>query len=165
MKPGGVAPEEIALRRTKVLQLRIKGASYSAIAKALGVSVTTVECDLKAEMLPVIQANRELAHANVDFALMQCDDVIKSLASSVAAGDWKAADVVLKALDQRNKLLGLYAPLKIAPTTPEGEALQPQGPDLAALFAGMTDAERETMRGVLERKALPPRVIDVTPEK
>ena len=158
MRPGGVPPEEIALRRQKVLQLRLKGGSYRAIARALGVDHKTVESDLKAEMLPVLESNRELAHANVDFAILQCEEVIRSLQAGVQAGDPKACEAMLKALDQRNKLLGLYAPMKIAPTTPEGEALQPGGgADLAALYAEMTDEERATMRGVLERrtKALP----------
>jgi predicted DNA-binding protein YlxM (UPF0122 family) len=109
-----------AERRQKVLDLRIAGFSLRRIAEQVGVSHTQVSRDIEeglAELAKLEQGKTEVLRQR---ELERLDKMQMSLWQS--RGNPKAAMALLKLVDQRSRLLGLYMPTKIATTDPEGNA-------------------------------------------
>lgn len=104
--------ERIATRRSLALTARAAGASYRQIAEQLQVSVGTAHEDVVAELQVVSEASRQTAAELRDLELSRIDRIIGALDAKVAEGDATACRVVLKASDQRSRILGLYREAK-----------------------------------------------------
>ena len=139
---------EMAKRRSQVAELYIQGWPQARIALQLGVTQPTVGNDLKAiqaqwrvSALRDFDAARELELQKLDRIERESWEAwersqqpaqsgkVRLLASGGETtekslehqtGDPRYLDQVLKCIDARSKLLGLFAPTKIAPVTPDG---------------------------------------------
>ena len=105
-------------RQVRALELRRTGATYVQIATALGV-VKGSAYRLVQEAL--VTTLREPAEAVRALELERLDLLTRKLETRISTGDEKAINTLLKVMDHRARLLGLYAPLTV------------QGPDGAAL--------------------------------
>lgn len=106
--------QEILERRSRVAQFRLGGVrNQRQIAKALGVSVATINRDFKA--LDAEWRERAAADIAVEKAidLDRIDRLIMALWDKAAKeGRWLATDRVIALMQHRAKLLGLEAPAK-----------------------------------------------------
>ena len=118
-------------KQAQALALRVAGASYDQIAQALGYSNRSgawhaiEQALLKTIQEPADQI-RQLEVARLDRWLFNID-------AQIRAGSLEAVSVGLKISARRATLLGLDAPSKHAPTTPDGEHPY-AGEGLAALL-------------------------------
>lgn len=138
-------------RRRKAVELRRAGASYAHIAAQLGLSKSSVhktvcralvalqvDLDDQARLLQAQEADR-------------LDHLQLKLWPRAMGGDVLAIDRVLRLMERRAKLLGLDQPLKIAPTTPTGDAAwDPHAMSPAERAARI--AELEQLRRDAERR-------------
>ena len=102
----------------KALRLRTAGASYSAIGEALGLSKTRAY-DLV--MAGLAEANEKVSEAAMEakaVELARLDAIV--LSHFPNRNQPRSAEILLKASKRRSEILGLDAPAKIAPTTPDG---------------------------------------------
>ena len=102
-------------RQVQALELRRTGATYLQIAHALGVAKGSAY-RLVAEAL--VTTLREPAEAVRALELDRLDLLTRKLEPRVNAGDDRAMNTMLKVMDHRAKLLGLYAPVVVA--SPDG---------------------------------------------
>lgn len=114
--------EEIAQRRSEAYRLRVAGLSLRAIAARLNISHTQARRDVEGafrEWQSIELADRAtlvaLESERLDLARL-------SLAPRVAKGDLGAVDRWIRISESYRRLHGLDAPMKIAPTTPDGSA-------------------------------------------
>lgn len=121
-----------AENRNRALELRKSGASYRQIGEALGISMQ------RAHQLVMDELDR-LAHLRLGNAdelrrleLERLEMGALAIVSQVRKGEIPAVKVWVRISESRRKLLGLDAPVKVAPTDPEGNAL-PLSPDLTRL--------------------------------
>jgi hypothetical protein len=133
----------------KALGLRTGGASYSSIGDVLGISKTRAY-ELVMEGLEQIEKQtHETAEKVRGLELGRLDGII--LSHWQTRGNWKSAEVIIRAGERRAKLLGLDAPQKVAETDPNGAALLP------ALNLGLlTDAELKEMERMYEKAGAVP---------
>lgn len=110
--------------RIRALELRKSGASYRQIGEAIGISMQ------RAHQLVMDELDRlaQLRLGNVDelrrLELERLEMASIPVVAKLKKGDLKAAMVWIKLSESRRKLLGLDAPLKIAPTDPDGAPLK-----------------------------------------
>jgi transcriptional regulator len=98
-------------KQAKALVLRKAGASYAAIAEALGYG--GVSGAFKAVSSALKKTLREPADELRTLELARLDDMLKAIAGHVAAGNLTAIDRALKIQQRRAALLGLDMPTKI----------------------------------------------------
>jgi DNA-binding CsgD family transcriptional regulator len=104
---------DIALRRAKVLELRLAGASERSIARELGISNGTAHNDLAAV------ADEFRAHARQDIEaakgkqLLRYERLLAAQWANAIGGDREATGQVLAIMAGIAKTLGLDAPLKV----------------------------------------------------
>lgn len=139
---------EVARRRRVVSELYIQGHSQMAIAEQVGVSQPTVSTDLKTiqqqwreSAIRDLDSLREKELRKLDAVELEawkawqrsqkpaqeatvCTDgstqkTVKKVAEQT--GDPRFLDQISKCIASRRALLGLDAPTKIAPTSPDGE--------------------------------------------
>lgn len=119
----------IAERRLQVWNLKRAGASFATIAKQLGCDQRTAWEDY----WRTIDELNELRHEGADeFRHMErerLESLWLALQPKVRAGDAYAIGEARKVSESLRKLYGVDAPLKVAPTTPDGHEL----------FAGVDD--------------------------
>ena len=107
-------------RRRDSVSMRLSGMTYSEIAEALGVTKSTVFKHVKAYFAEVQAETKEEGEQLREMEAERLDKLQAALWELAKAGDTSAIDRVLKIMKQRAELLGLEAPKKIAPTTPDG---------------------------------------------
>lgn len=98
-------------RETKVLQLRIAGASFDQIAKTIGYADRAGAH--KAYQRAMSRVYAEPAAELREIAAARLDAMLTAVWRQAAAGDLKAVDCVLRIETRRAKLLGLDAPQQI----------------------------------------------------
>jgi hypothetical protein len=115
------------LQRGYAVQLRLAGATYTQISQQLGVS-RSYAFYLVATALDRTKTRTEETAAQLrELDLSRLDAMLWGIWKTALAGNLLAIDRVLKILERRAKLLGLDAPTKLAPTTPDGQgAWQPE---------------------------------------
>lgn len=144
MKPRDPGDDErIAARRAQAITLRKAGATYRAIAATLTVDVRTAYEDVQAELMQLRELTEQEARDYRNLELERIDGLLLSLSSLITrpqgmpASLWKAdayaVDVARKLSESRRKLLGLDAPTKVAPVTPDGEKPYEGAIDLSKL--------------------------------
>lgn len=102
----------LALRRRNAVELRITGATYDEIAQALGYSDRgQANRDVHRALKEI---TKEPAEQLRDLELARLDKLQKgSWVAAISGNDPKAAQVVIKVMGMRHKLLGLEAPRKV----------------------------------------------------
>jgi len=98
------------------------GFTFRAIANKVGIQVSAVHRH-------VTKASEELKELNVEAAknyhaiqLERYENLFLKLQTQVGKGEVAAIGQATRVLDSINRLMGLDAPQKIAPTTPDGKA-------------------------------------------
>lgn len=121
----------IAVRRQAVLEARLAGKTLRAIAGELGISKTQAGRDIQnvlAELDDDITAQatvlRNLEHARLE-------RLLSAVWPKAIAGDIRANDRAHKVIEAQCRLHGLFAPVKVAQTLPDGS---PAGCGLHALL-------------------------------
>lgn len=109
------------------IQLRLAGLDFTQIAEKVGVSPATVSSDIrKALDAAILNAGMDLRAVQ----LQRYETLINVLWPMVRNGNMTAMQRVVSVMEAENKLMGVDAPTKIAPTNPEGdkayEALSPE---------------------------------------
>jgi hypothetical protein len=103
---------QAAQRRKSAVELRVAGRTYVQIAAELGVSKQRAY-QAVAEAVAEVNANcRESAEELRRVECERLDALQIAFWDKAAAGDVKAADVVLKVMNRRARLLGLDAPTR-----------------------------------------------------
>lgn len=123
-KKKAVEQTTIPLRENQALELRKQGLSYRAIANRLGVSHQQAYVDVQGELKALAVLNQDSADELRQLELERLDRIIDGLDHWVQAGNAQAAMAILKAMDTRAKLLGLYAPEQHKILTWEDRAIQ-----------------------------------------
>jgi hypothetical protein len=119
----------------QVVQLRKAGISMERVAEQVGISKTQVH---RLEQLALAQYNTNSEEETNRWRSLQvarCESLIQGQWSKAIAGNVGASQQVLKAMEFQAKLLGLNAPVKVAPTNPDGTEEWSGGGGLAALLA------------------------------
>ena len=101
--------DAIEIRRTQTSMMLLSGATQTEIAKALKVSVGTVNRDI--QILRKRWQRQQMD--NVELALlvdlMRVNEALRSLMPRVARGDLRATDRMIRLLEFRAKVLGYEA--------------------------------------------------------
>ncbi len=106
-------------RQFKALELRKAGASYPAIARQLGYKSPSGA--YQAIMSAIKRTLREPADDVRKLELARLDDMLLAIWAQVKNGNFGAIDRAIKVAGRRAELLGLDAPVKIAPTNIKGD--------------------------------------------
>lgn len=114
------ADAAILQRQETAWNLRIGGLSYRAIGAKLGVSHETIRLDIENELTRLASLRTDKIDTLRELELQRLDKILASLDVWVASGNVGAVNAWIKASERRAKLLGLDAPTKVAPTTPDG---------------------------------------------
>ena len=127
--------DEITARRNQVATLRLAHLTQAEIAARVGVSVGTVNADLKA----IRDAWQERARTSIDEwvgeELAKLDRLERSLMPLALQGQATAADRVLSVMDRRAKLLGLNKPERFEHTVITRDAIETEIERLEAELA------------------------------
>jgi len=127
-------------KRRQALELRKAGASYEQIAESLGYRSKSGAHDAVTGALRDML--REPAEQVRTLELSRLDDMLMSIWARVRSGDVSAIDRALRLSERRARLLGLDAPVKVAPTDPSGESE----------YGGISDEQRaERVVALLDR--------------
>lgn len=102
------------LRRNRAVKLRVKGMTYEEIARRLGCNPETARKDIERALAEVRAGYSEDAREQLQMDLMRLDGLIRAYwKKAMQDKDVKAAELLLKTLDRRAKLLGLNAPTRV----------------------------------------------------
>src|SRR5262245_26152370 len=103
-------------RAVKALDLRIAGATYRRIGAQLGVSECTAYHDVQDELGRLDALGKEKAERYRELELRRLDDLTQALAPDLRNPTMRvrAAMALVKVMEQRAKLVGLYAPQQLA---------------------------------------------------
>jgi hypothetical protein len=133
---------EAAEKRAKAVEMRLMGMPYRKIASRLGISVGMAHKAVTKAMADLQAQQEEAAEQVRAMELDRLDQIMFQHFTQALKGDTAATDRVLKIMERRAKLLGLDAPSKIAPTSPDGEAP----------YQGMTEQELDQRIAELQAK-------------
>lgn len=99
-----------AERRVEALNMKIVGHDYRVIAETLGVNVKTAYMDVQEALVYLAKHERVLAERVRELELARLDALGTQVWPGVERGDPFAVQAYLKIMDQRARMLGLYAP-------------------------------------------------------
>ena len=108
--------------RLKALQLRKAGLSYATIGTQLHCTKQNAYRLVKSALDNLRTHCAEATETLRQLELERLDALLMGLWTPASRGDHAAIDRVLKIMERRARLLGLDAPAKVAPTSPDGEA-------------------------------------------
>lgn len=114
--PPGVR-EKAALNRERALELRLAGATYRQIGKAIGVGPSRAFRYVQHVLAEVAARSEEKADELKRLEDQRLDALLLSWWGRATAGDKDAAAIALRVLERRAKLHGLDAPAKSDVTT------------------------------------------------
>ena len=117
---GNALTPEAAEQERMAVELRKAGCDYDAIAAKLGVANRSVAWKVVQRALK--RSIKEPAEQVRSLEVARLDDMHAGLWDRAKRGDPYSVDRVLKIQERRAAYLGLDAPQKIAPTTPDGES-------------------------------------------
>ena len=145
----------VAERRQRALDLRIAGVRYRQIAKELGISHQLAFHDVQVSLGELAKLSGQKAEKVRELEVERCDKLSMAMWPKAKAGDHKAAQAILHAMERRARLLGLDAPERVlhAGMVITGEQL-----------AGSRDSLAEKLEGLRQRMLGEGQgVVDVTP--
>ena len=122
MPSGNFKADEVRReqRRKTVAANLVAGLTIGDIAEALGVHKATVYQDIKRILQRWREEQVDLISTQRMLDIRRIDRMINALWGDCQAGKLSTVDRMIKLLERRAKLLGLDAPAKVAPTTPDG---------------------------------------------
>lgn len=103
---------EVLTRQIQALELRKAGHTYRDIAHKLNTSLTQAHRDVNTELKRLADMRTDSAQELLQIELERIDKAVKGLMPFVESGSAAHAATLLKCIEQRAKLLGLYAPEK-----------------------------------------------------
>ena len=121
-----IAREE---RRLAVSAAVLAGQTYRQMVETLHCSLSTISQDVGVIVARWQEEQVALVGQQRQVELQRLDVVLQAVWEKACTGDLFAIDRYLKIAERRAKLLGLDAPAKVAPTTPDGE--KPWDPETA----------------------------------
>ena len=112
-----------------MIVLRSKGATFREIADTLrsngtappGYSCGNAKHDYDDEIKLLHQERVQIVEHHIELELVRLDAYLLNLEEDIADGDPVAISAALRISESRRRLLGLDAPQKIAPTSPDGK--------------------------------------------
>lgn len=107
-----VEKAQILIRQNLALQLKQDGLSYRAIGEKLGVDHTQAWHDVKNAIAELNALKLDTAEDYRELELARLDMLTKGLEPMARVGNPMAVNAYVKVMEQRAKLLGLYAPEK-----------------------------------------------------
>ena len=114
---------DIDARRQQVLSLRRSGFSIRAIATQLNISVGQAHKDIQDSLSALHAQTLELGASYRELELERIDRAIVALDPQVKKGDVASVNALIKLVDTRAKLLGLYAKTDVSLTHEVGESV------------------------------------------
>jgi transcriptional regulator with XRE-family HTH domain len=106
--------DEAEFRRADAVELRRQeGLTYAAIGERLGVDRKTAWTYVRGAMAARARETAPDRDALIGEQLVYLDTVLEGQLPKAAAGDSRAAEVVLRALDSHARLFGLNAPIRV----------------------------------------------------
>jgi hypothetical protein len=111
-----------AEQQAACLSLRRTGFSYAEIANKTGIPKTTVYRLVHAALDDFRCRTQTDVDELVALQVSRLDAALTAITPKIEAGSLEACDRMLKIESRRAALLGLDAPSKLAPTTPDGKA-------------------------------------------
>jgi hypothetical protein len=130
-----------AERRDQVIDLRVAGLTYRAIAQKLNVSLAVVHGDFD-------RAVRERPTEGIEQLRATADEILRAVLEGhverARAGDDKSAHVVIKAVATHAKIFGYEAPQKVEMTGKDGGPIETRAAqdELLSRIARIADATR-----------------------
>lgn len=116
-----------AEKRAQALMLREAGLTFQQIARQIECSTTRAHQYVKDELKRLADQAAESADSIRQLELERLDRMTTGIWSKAKSGDLRSIDRMVKIIEQRSKLLGLYAPTKLAATNKDGDEDAPQG--------------------------------------
>lgn len=136
---------EVLETTRKAMELRRAGATLQDIANTLGLKSRQHVHRLICNAMDEIEATCTQTAEQLRLAMEDRLDAIQ-LALWTQRKNPRVADTLLRIEQRRAALRGIDAPQKIAPTTPEGDALPP-GPSMDALPTDLLRQVRDHLAG------------------
>jgi len=101
-------------RTTRAIHLRAAGMTWEEVARAAGYnSPQAAYIAVRRALEAALEIQDEAAEVLRELEVMRLNTLQHALWDDALGGDQRAVDQVRKLIDQRCKLLGLYAPIKI----------------------------------------------------
>ena len=143
---GSTSARRIAAqeRRRKAVELRRAGASYRQIGQQLDMAKSSVHKTVNVALDELKRDQDDQARLLQVQESDRLDRLQFNLWTRAVGGDVTAIQTVLKIMERRARLLGLDAPTKVAPTSPDGNRPYHDG--------AMTDDELDARIAELEMK-------------
>lgn len=123
-RKAGIEAAEIAQRQIMALELRKSGYSYRRIAANLNISHQQAWLDVNSELKRLAEISLDNAAELRQMELERLDMAIKGVMPFIESGSAPHAMALVKIVDAKAKLLGLYAPEKVKLLTWEDQAIQ-----------------------------------------
>lgn len=103
-----------AQRRRQAVMMRLAGADYELIARQLGYASRGAACtDIQRALEVSLEEQARDAEVLRQQELLRLDRIQAGVWPAAIAGDTKSADIALKIIDRRCRLLGLDAPTRL----------------------------------------------------
>ena len=116
-----------AQNRVKALELRAEGFTLERIAQELNVSTTMAFKYIKKSLSDLSEREFEEAKQYRSLQMHRLELLLTATWDLAISGDLLAVDKARQLIDQKSKLMNLYAPTRIAQTTADGEDVKQHG--------------------------------------
>lgn len=100
-------------REKHALELRMSGMSYAMIASTMGVSKSTAFTTVERALRGIEEQTKHQVKIYRSLETVRLDALLRSVWEQAEAGSLQHVKVALKIMEQRSRLLGLYAPSQI----------------------------------------------------
>ncbi|MEO1082405.1 MAG: hypothetical protein AAFY29_22815 [Pseudomonadota bacterium] len=107
--------------RAEAVRLRKRGKTYQFIADELGITKQSAHAAVQKAMKEIRTRRMEDTETLLTLELERLDMLLDALWDKAMNGQHMPIDRILKIMERRARLLGIDAPLKVAPTNPEGD--------------------------------------------
>lgn len=131
-------------RRQQAIALRVEGNTFDQIAAALGCTRSAAWKMVQREIDEIVRDTRADAAELRALELARLDDAQRAIWDRVEDGHLPSIDRLLRISERRAKLLGLDAPMRIAPTDPSGNREFAGTGGLSALLASVRAEDNES---------------------
>lgn len=117
-RPSKVNDQKIksAEKRTEIMNLRRAGLTYVQIGQKLGFDESYARKVIREEFALLAEAKKDVAEDLLTAELDRLDQIMAGFYEKATSGDAKAAEIVLRIMERRSRLVGLDAPTKTQST-------------------------------------------------
>ena len=113
-----------AEKRAQALMLREAGLTFQQIGRQIECSTTRAYQYVADELKRLADQASDSAESIRQLELERLDRMTTGIWTKAKTGDLRSIDRMIKIIEQRSKLLGLYAPTKLAATNKDGDDAQ-----------------------------------------